>query len=1089
MPQMNEWGDAEIAAPSAKPNEWGDAPVQAPAAQSRSAYPDDPVSTAMFQQSPANKLANAATGNWFTRPFQASAEAIKNSFTSGGLSDSSVEALANVGKMEDFKNQQSEWQHTVNGALIMPSAAMVTAGKVAADYAMRTANAVFSGGLAVAGGFVNEATGAMGLGRTNPEAVARDADNDAQALYLMAGMSEASVPLAGAGPSLKEAMSLPGKVEKVEGTAVGEAVAETPKPMPVLKAPVQNPMIDEASGNLNLKYIKTNEDVQGILARSAQAIADRDGVVISNSITKAKGQALVDQALTESANGIPSELANRMRGDPTNEAQLYAARLLVKQTGEEVYKLGQIAQKTNDERDYAALEDSYDRLMSINGIRHDISATIGRASQSHQIVIGGEEAAQVLTGISKEDAMRTAMNLPNEQAVAKMAQTMKKPGWGDMVIFHYVSCLLSNPVSHGAYAIAGEVQAAIRAGIESPLASGVGAIRRAAGYALSPEEFSVLQKEREGIESKLAASNAGTLKLKAGDSGQMEIRLKEIVKQQKQGESHMPAEIAGRLFGLGKGQVDGLRAAGRSIVSGNTQMFPGEEAAAQAAREQAMKEALEEGKTEKEAAKAGDAAYGKSAVRISNPIMERAQYINNPLFKSMVEGYGRIVGISPTVASSIHTFQKFSAYTESLYAIAYRHAALMGEADNATMGARVAHIISNPTEDMMREAAENGKYASLVNKPGALGQSVENFAHTNNWTRFIVPFARVSTNLTSQTLLERTPAGLLSAEIRARLSGARGGIAQEDAIARMSLGTGVVSIGAWLAAKGVVNGVGPSQPSARAENYMTGRPPLSIRIGNHAYPLRLFGVPGRIISYGAASHDVFQDGKNGDDLWDAMGHMTHTVAETVLQENALKGLADFLDAAVGHDAEMSKRYALNAVGTMAVPRGIAQITRMEDPYMRSTMGNGFMDRLYKTLDAQLPWKSASLLPQVDVYGRDMRRNVNYEEAMKDPVTQAELRTQQYPTRVETRINNVKLNDQQYYEYQKKAGVLYYDNMQRMVSDSSFAELPVDTQKDMIHSAMVKARALARQDMMLNDPALADEVEEYHRKLIEKKIRE
>jgi hypothetical protein len=1084
--------DEDVSKPA--PKLLSDEEVSAPAKSSVAPppYPDDPASAVAFRQSGAAGITNAAQGNWFTRPFSASMEAIKNSFTDGGLSDSSIDDLTKAGALEDYKNTQAGWQHTVMGAITMPTAAIKAAALVPVDYAMRGFNALVTGGIALGGGFVNEATGAMGGGRENPEAVAREADSFANYLYISAGVSATGVPIKGVMPSLKEAMSLPAREEALPAAAAkeGEVVKST---APIVTAPKENPMIDQESGNLNLKYIKTNDDVQGILARSAQAVADRDGVVISNSVTKEKGQALVDQALTESADGIPPELANRMRGDPTNEAQLYAARLLVKQAGEEVFNLGQIAQKTGDARDYAALEESYDRLMQINGIRHDISATIGRASQSHQIVIGGEEAATKIAGMSKEDAMRTAMTLPDEQAVAKMVDTMKKPGWSDMAIFHWVSWLLSNPVSHAAYAAAGELQKYIRYG-ESAVSVAIGGVQRAVGSGMGAEEFSALQKEREGIESRLAASDAGTLKIKASESGQMETRLKDIIVKQKAGESRMPEELAGRLFGIGKGYVDGIRATGRSLVTGGVQMFPGEEEAAQAAAKKASDAALEEGKSAEEATRAGNAAYSQAAVKMSNPIMERAEYIKNPLFKGLAQTYGRIVGLSPTMASAIHTFQKFAGFTESKYAIIYRRAALMGEADEATMGARIAKLMANTPDDILKQAAEDGKYASLVNRPGAFGQGLENFAHVNGWTRFVVPFARIATNLTSQTLLERTPIGiglgpLTNTRVYQRLMGKEGAIAQSDAIGRMAVGSMITTAGASLAAQGIVNGIGPSKPNERAYNYQMGSPPLSVRIGNHALPLRLFGVPGRIISYGAAAYDVAQGFKEGDDAWDSFGHAIHTVADTALQENALKGLADFMDAVVGHDTEMSKRYALSMVGNIIVPRGIAQLTRLEDPYMRSTMGSGFMDRLQKTVDAQLPWKSSSLLPQVDVYGRDMLRNADHEKAMQDPVTQAEIAAHQYPTRVEPRISNVKLTDQQYYDYQKRAGTTYYDNMQRVINIPGFSDLPVETRADMIHSAMTQARAVARQYMIINDPKLAESIAKHTQELIEKRSQE
>lgn len=1139
--------DAEVSAPA--PKLLSDDEVSTPAAPARAPYPDDPVSTGIFQQSPSGSLWGAATGAVKDR-LNLTVDAIKNEFTNGGLSDSSIDELTKVGKLEDYKNQQAEWQHTINGAITMPSAAIGAAGLVGADYALRTLNAGVSGVATLMGGeggpeVVNESIFALqSSGLPGAEAFSGVLER----LRFASAISETGVPIKTAGPSLKEMMTLPVKTvekdeipdlreqdvftpenaeatlnpksapniydgikEKVAGMSEEEkslrlsmlnkkmeAAIITPKEMaerdaiaakvstaPVIKAPVANPMIDEDSGNLNLKYIHSTDDVLAVQARARQAIADRDGVVISNGVTKEEGMEMVNKAAQEQADGIPPELANRMRGDPATRAEIYASRYLAAQSAQEVWNLGEIAKKTGDARDYAALEEADGRMMTINGIDHDIAATQGRDFQSRKIPVGDETARTVLTGMDKGDRMRTVMTLPNPQGVAKALQTMKKPGWSDMAIFHYVSWLLSNPVTHAAYAAAGEVQKFVRYG-EQAISTGIGAVQRAAGYGLDVKEYSALQKERTGIETTLAAADRGALKLKASESGQMEIRLKEIIEKQKMGETRMPDEIAGRLYGVGKGYIDGARAAGRALVSGNVQMFPSEEAAAQEAGKKASAAALEEGKSAEEARKAGDAAYSQSAVKMSNPIMERAQFIKNPLYKGLVQGYGRIVGISPAMAGAIHTFQKFAGFTESRYALVYQRAALMGEAGEEEMGARIAKLLSDTPDDILKQAAEDGKYASLVNRPGALGQNIENLAHTNAWTRFVIPFARIATNLTSQTLLERTPAGLLSSEIRARLSGTRGAVAQSDAIARMALGTGVATTGASLAAQGIVNGIGASKPGERAENYMTGKPPLSVRIGNHAYPLRLFGVPGRIISYGAAAHDIYQGYEGGDDLWDATGHMIHTISDTALQENALKGLSDFLDAVVGHDAELSKRYALNAAAAVIVPRGVAQITRLDDPYMRSTMGNGFMDRLQKTVDAQLPWKSQSLLPQVDVYGRDMLRNTDYEKAMQDPVTQAELRTQQYPTRVEPRINNVKLTDQQYYDYQKKAGAAYYANVQQMVSDDSFANRSIDTQKDMIHTAMINARAMARQDMMLNDPNLAQSIADYQQKLIDKR---
>ena len=1105
----DDWGGIAVE-PTPKTDDWGGVPVAPANAAPQAIDLTNPSTEALFQHTDGAKVMNAAQGNWFTRPFKAAGmatvkgavlaptaaistavktagdmalrtlnagDAISNAYD-GALSSDSIKDLQAIGAYGDYKDSQSKWMATVKGAVLAPTAAISTAGKTAGDIALRTLNAGISGTAAVVGGLINDAEGAAGAGRENPEAVAKEAQDFTDFLYLNAGMAENGAPIIRAAadrPKMQEVMEMPKFAEKSER---GVPVLEAAKTPPALKAPVENPMIDKESGNLNLKYIRTSDGVKTILANSAQAVADRDGVVIPNEITKSKGQALVDQAMQERSDGIPEVLAERMRGDPTNEAQLYAARLLTAQAGEEVFRLGKIAQQTGDARDYEALEASYDRLMSINGIRHDISATLARGTQSHQIVIGGEDAAATISGMSKEDAMRTAMTLPSDQAVAKMTQDMKKPGWGDMAIFHYINWLLSNPITHAAYAAAGEIQKVVRVGLENTVSVGIGAVQRALGSGLEPAQWAALQKERETIEARLAQP-----KLKARESGQLELRLKEITEKQKMGATRMPAEMAGRFHGAGQGYIDGIRAVGRTLKTGQVQMFPGEEAKAQEAFKKAEADALEEGKSAEEAHKAGQAAYNRSAIKIDNPILERAKYIDNPLMKNIVSGYGKIVGIPGVMASAIHTFQKFAGYAESDIASAYRQAAMEGITDDAKLGARIAQLRANPTAERMKEAAEDGKYASMINKPGAAGQKIEEWAHVNGWTRFLMPFSRIATNLTSQSVLERTPIGIMSPVIRGRLMGAEGNIAQSDAIARMAVGTGIATAGGWLAAQGIVNGVGSVKPNERAMAFLEGKDPLTVRIADHNFPLRLFGLPGRVVSLGAAAYDAFQGAPDDKDIFDATGHLIHVVSQNILQENALKGLADFLDAVAGHDKEMSKNYALNALSTIVVPTGVNQLTRLEDPYIRSTMGNGFMDRLQKTIDARLPWDYSTLYPRVDIFGRPMERNTDHDAAMKDPVIQTLMRLNMSPSHVEPRIGNVRLNDQQFFDYSTKAGALYYNGVSKLVKSSYFSKLDVKTQAEMIMNVQSNARATARQYMLMSHKELAKSIADYNMRLL------
>lgn len=1042
---------------------------------------NDPVNDAIFEQSGGAKILDAAQGNWFTRPFKAAAGAVKNAVADGGslgLSEDSIKSLQGMGVLEDYKSNYLSMRKTITGAVLIPAAG-------AADAAMRGINAVVSGGMALTGGFVNEATGAAGYGRITPEAVARDAQENANALYLSSGMSEFGAPAAMRPPKLIDVATAPKMAEKVEGVAgEAEAAAETP----ALKTPVKSPMIDEASGNLNLKYIGADDDAKSMLARTAQAYADENGIVVTHAQTVEEAQKYMDDALQETANGVPESLAGYMRGDPVNRPILYAARQLTVQSTLDAIKAVQDAVRTGAPADVTAALAADDRMMAMTGIRHEVSAEAGRVLESHKIGVGEgdiEAAAEKLGNMTQEERIRVMATFDSPESIARFAQDIKKPTWGEMGLFYVINNYLSGPITHIAYGAAWAVQTVIRAGLETPLASTIGRIQKAAGKTMEPAEIAALQTEREGIAGKLAAADAGTARIAAKDSVAMTKRLKEIDTSLHNGVTVMPGEAAARFYGIGEGALDSVRALGRALKTGNIQMLPGEMAAAKKAAKEAVDKAMEEGKSAAEAKKAGDAAYNKAAVYSSNPIVERASFMKDGPVKEAAKAAGLFVGGPTRVIAGIHSLQKFSGYAESSNALAYRQAASEGLTSAEDIGARIAQIKANMTPDMIKQAADEAKYAALMGKPGPFGQAVENLAHVNGWTRMVVPFSRVVTNLGNQKFLERTPLGLFSDRIRGDITGANGNAAQANTLAKMLSGSTLLAAGAWLRAQGISNGEiqdvpGQNPANVRARAYMAGTPPYTVRIGDMNIAHRMFGVPGGSLSLGADVHDIFQESRSDDDAWGILGNTFHVLGNDMLQENALKGAADLYDAIRDRDQNKAKLYVLNAVTAAATPYsvGMSQTTRMLDSTMRSTAGTDFWDRFKKTEMAHVPFESESLLPQVDIFGRPMQRGGDYEAMLKDPVMQNLTRLDMYPAKASTRILNVKLNDQQYFDYATKAGALFYHNAETLINDPNWPNYDVKTQADMLHSAQKDARADARQYMCITYPAISKSCAKY-----------
>jgi hypothetical protein len=1040
----------------------------------------DPVNEAIAQRSGAGKVLSVAQGNWFTRPFQAAGIAIKSAVMDGGrpgLSDESIKNLQDLGILDDYKSQYGMGRKLVTGAVLLPGAAVL-------DSAMRAVNAGLTGAAALAGGFINEAEGTLGQGRESPEKVAREAAEytsnpailgEMSMLHVSTGVTETGAAAERAAPTMKDALAMP--VKTVEGAAALEA--------PMLKPPVKNDMIDAKSGNLNLDYIKEDANAKELLANTAQAYADENGVVISHAKTIEQSQEYLDNAMKETGNGIPEDLSEYMHGDPVNRPMLYTARQLTVQSTRDAIAAVQKAVQSGTPADAQAAMDADDNLMAMTGIRlesHKIPVGDGTGATNAAGDADIEAAAEKLAGMTQEERIRIMSTFDSPEAIARFARDIKKPTWGEMGLFYVINNYLSGPITHTAYAASWAVQSVIRAGLETPVAATVGRIQGMLGKTLKPEEVLSLQNERQSIADRFAlADKDPAQRLKARESVKMTARVKEIDTTLSHGITVMPGEAAARFYGIGQGAVDSIRAAGRALRTGQIQMLPGEAAAAKQAAKEAADAAIQEGKSAAEAQKAGEAAYNKAAVYSNNPIVDRASFMREGPAKKLVEAAGITVGVPTRVIAGIHSLQKFSGYSESMNALAYRKAVSEGLTDSADIGARIAQLKNDMPPDMIKQAAEEAKYAALMGKPGKLGQNIENLAHTNAFTRLVVPFSRVVTNLGNQKFLERTPLGFLWKDVRDDLMGENGNAAQANAIAKMTTGSTLMMGGAWLAAQGINNGQGSDKPNEKAFEYLSGKPPYTVRIGNWNVAHRMFGVAAGSLSLGADLHDIFKNWQvNDEDAWGIIGSTIHVLGNDMLQENALKGAADLYDAIRTHRDDEAKRYVLNAVGAAVTPYsvGMNQTTRMIDPLMRSTIGNDFWDRFKKQEMAHLPFTSDSLYPQVDIFGRPMQRGGDYQAAMQDPVMQNLDRLGVYPPKVPAAFGKTKLTDQQYFDYATKAGALFYHQAQQLVAQPQWANLDPKTQFEMLHQAQKDARADARGYMCMAYPDISKSCARY-----------
>lgn len=841
-----------------------------------------------------------------------------------------------------------------------------------------------------------------------------------------------------------------------------------------------SPILD-GSGNLNLDYIKADSDTKQVMADTAEAYAQRYGNVVSHAETTEQANQYFDEALKSTTNGIPDELLNYQRNGPLNSDNLWMARQVSVQLANQFAKLSKVAVNTGAPEDAEAAKDMFARMVQMVGpIRHEMTATAGRTLNSMQIPVGEESGALTETAFDKlsqmnpDDAMKIASTLETPQQVAKFVADVQKPSFADMGMYYVFNNYLSGPLTHLAYTTSWALQTAIRVGIETPIASAIGKAQEFLGKTLSSEELEHLTTIRDEQVAKLAQADSGKIKMSATESQEAQSLIKNANEAISKAATVMPHEAKARFFGIAQGAMDSIKSFGRALKTADIQMLPGEMQKAETAAKAAEAKALEAGKDAETARAIGKAAYQDNATNFGNPIVQYGKMMKNPAGSATVQAIGQVVGAPMRVIAALHSLQKFSGYSESMSALAYRQAATEGLAGDE-LANRIAVIKNNPPPEMMQAAIKESKYAALMGESGDVGKKFQSLANSNAWTRVVVPFSKVVTNLTSQKLLERTPLGLLSKVVKGNIMGENGNAAQATQIAKMLTGSTLLMGGAYLAARGTSFGYGSDDKNERAFNYLQGKQPYSVNIGGLNLPHRFFGVAGGSLSLGADVHDVYQsvtETEGWDKIKAAIGGTIHYVGRDIMSENALTGPAELYNA-IDDKEGAAKHYVPNAIAAAAVPYSSFQSqinSRFIDPIMRQTMSKDSYESLSQTIQSRSFW-SRDMTPKVDIFGNPMQRNSDHSWAENDPVMQALQYHHVFPSAVESKLFGVDLDQKQFADYATIAGKSFYQQLQPQVSAPGWVQLNDKQQMEVITNAVKTSRAQARATMSLLYPGI------------------
>lgn len=419
---------------------------------------------------------------------------------------------------------------------------------------------------------------------------------------------------------------------------------------------------------------------------------------------------------------------------------------------------------------------------------------------------------------------------------------------------------------------------------------------------------------------------------------------------------------------------------------------------------------------------------------------------------------GKIIRTPTRLLSSADELFKGMARRMELNGLAVRKATAEGLSGDAGKR-RVAELVSNPTDEMLEQAFDYGRYLTFQRPLGEAGNAVTRLSNSNPGWKVIFPFVRTPTNLL-KFALERSPAAPVVREWRRDFRA--GGAKRDLAMARALVGSGVGALVAQMAADGVITGNGPADEKARTLLRADGWQPYSIKVGDRYVSYQRLDPFASTLGVAAGMVEL-QGHMTDKQQEDVALLITASVMQNLSSKTWLSGLGDLVDA-VNDPSRYASGWLKRTAGSLAVPAGVAQVARTVDPTLREA------DTIMDAVRRRVPGLSKSLPEQRDVWGRPVTSEGGLGPDIVSPVWLS--------TRDGDPVNNALLKDgvtvpafqrrdmtpQQYGAFREQAGADAYGKIAGVISTPEWKGLTKDDMQDLVSKIVRDARKNAKVGM-------------------------
>ena len=469
---------------------------------------------------------------------------------------------------------------------------------------------------------------------------------------------------------------------------------------------------------------------------------------------------------------------------------------------------------------------------------------------------------------------------------------------------------------------------------------------------------------------------------------------------------------------------------------------------------------------------------------------------------------GKVVRASLRGLSAFDSLFKAFHYTGEVDALAWRKAineAKDGIITRKEIPGRIADLIAEEADDLKIPAMKKSENLTFTDPLGG-----DIITDTAKWVQegkqlpglgkvldMVVPFIKTPANI-AKFGLERTPFGLLFKDSRDALLGKLGAQAQDEAIARIGLGTAIGAVVVAKANDGMITGSFSSDRNKKQVERLSGYQDNSIVVGDKFYSFANIEPIGSMFGIAADFARVVhlmntqETAANKKDLEKIPALIASSIGKNITSKTYMKGLSEAIQAFSDSDRYMER--FLNNMATSVMPNLLAQTARAEDPYLREARS------LTESIISKLPKARRALTERVNMWGQPIKREQPYQREYpgvskligsinpiyistdrKDKVAKEMLRLGVFPgmpSRNMT-INGIpiKLTSREYKTFVEQAGIPAKEMLDSYVSDPSWDEQSDIDKANILGSVITRFRENARRNLTRFEPQIMDRVNE------------